>query len=120
MKEVGDDSFAAFVKQPHLTVLIFGAPWCGPCRKMKALATESLEKRDYGSSVEFGYFDTDKSPETPAHLHVSSIPTVMLYIGGIRQNVSVGFHTETEYVEMIEAALASPVTPESRAKDAGQ
>jgi len=86
---VSDDSFEKDVLQSQQPVLLdFWATWCHPC-KMIAPVLEDLSK-DYAGKVVVAKMDIDANPLTPAKFGVRSIPTLMLFKGGVVEETIVG------------------------------
>ena len=80
--------FDAAVAAAPLAMVDFWADWCGPC-KMLSPVIESLADQ-YKGKVLVGKVNVDEQPELAGEFGVMSIPTVMLFKGGVPVSTSVG------------------------------
>lgn len=106
-----DANFGTAVLRNKLPVLVdFWAPWCAPC-KMLTPVLAALEPV-YADRLVIGKLDTDANPKTANAYHVSSIPYLVVFIGGKPVAAVEGAVPRKVLVEMIDKALAAKVTPE--------
>lgn len=50
-------------------LVVFGAPWCGPCKKQ----TTALQE----AKIPFRYVDVEQEPAYAHRFHVRSVPTLI-------------------------------------------
>ena len=73
----------------NLPVLVlFSAPWCGPCRLTNPVVKEIMKQ--YQSKIEVVEISTDDLPEVASDAGVLSIPTIQLYYEGKLMDTIVG------------------------------
>ena len=71
-----------------LTLVLFTAPWCGPCRLTNPVVKETMKQ--YTSKLEVVEINTDDLPEVASNTGVTSIPTIQIYHGGKVRDTIVG------------------------------
>lgn len=82
-------NYDELVKNSDKPVLLdFWAPWCGPCRMLSPVVDELAE--EHSGEVYVGKVNIDEEPELATRFGVMSIPTVMLFKGGVPVSTSVG------------------------------
>mmetsp|Transcript_31658 Transcript_31658/g.57294 ORF Transcript_31658/g.57294 Transcript_31658/m.57294 type:complete len:216 (-) Transcript_31658:137-784(-) len=76
-------------KELTLPVLVlFSAPWCGPCRLTSPVVKEVMKQ--YQSKIEVVEISTDDLPEVASKAGVLSIPTILIYHRGEVMDTIVG------------------------------
>ncbi len=100
VKEINDKNFNEEVINSTKPVVVdFWAPWCGPC-KMLGPVIEDIEK-ELGEKVTFVKLNVDENPVTSQTYSVSSIPTLLVFKGGVIANKLVGFRPKQEIMALI-------------------
>ena len=106
MLEVTDDSFAGDVLAADRPVIVdFWAPWCGPCKAVERVLDE-LEA-EHGDRLAFVKVNIDEHPLRAAELGVLSIPTVILFESGGRQESVVGARPRAHFEKSFAPWLAA-------------
>jgi thioredoxin 1 len=94
--EFTDANWKSEVLESSVPVVVdFWAPWCGPCR-MLAPTIEKLAG-EFQGKVKIGKLNTDENPDTPGGLHISAIPTVVIFQGGQVVDRLVGVNPESKF-----------------------
>ena len=57
-----------------VTLLYFGASWCGPCKSLKTKLAEK-ESKDRMKSLSVIYIDSDKADDIASMYKIKSLPT---------------------------------------------
>lgn len=86
---VTDSSFEQDVLNAEGPVLVdFWAPWCGPCKMIAPVLTQLAEQ--YDGKVTICKVNIDENSETPAKFGIRSIPTLIMFKGGNKEEEAVG------------------------------
>lgn len=109
MKELEDSSFEGEVLGSDLPVLVdFWAPWCGPCLAMTPIL-EDLSAV-YKGRVDVVKVNVDKNPEASATYSISSIPTLIIFKGGVEVYRMVGARSKAAMCGSIDGVLQRDAT----------
>ncbi len=102
---VHDATFAERVERaPGLTLVDFGAAWCGPCRVI-APVVEQLAA-EYAPRLTALAMDVDDNPVTAARFNIRSMPTLLFFRDGQVVERVVGAVPRAVLQARVEARLA--------------
>ena len=102
---VTDATFDKDVLKSSQPVLVdFWAVWCGPCR-MQDPILEQIAK-EYEGKVKIGKLNVDENPNTAAKYGVMSIPTLLLFKGGVIAKQWIGVQSKEALKAEFEKVLS--------------
>lgn len=78
IKKISENEFDQEIGKGNVLVDFF-ADWCGPCRTQAPVLEEVAKEV---STIKFLKINIDESQETATRLHITSIPTLVLYQDG--------------------------------------
>lgn len=95
-----DKNIDNLIEQGTLTIVKYGATWCGPCKMIAPILEELADT--YGS-VTFVDVDIDdeESSDSTAKNEVTMVPTVIFYKNGKEVDRFVGFKPKEEFEALI-------------------
>jgi len=101
---VSDETFEAQVLKAGQPVLVdFWAEWCGPC-KMIAPILDQLAV-EYEGRLQIAKVDVEGSQSTAMKYGIRSIPTLMLFKGGVVEAQHVGMLSREQLQKLLDAKL---------------
>jgi thioredoxin 1 len=100
-KAVSDATFETEVLQAEGPVLV---DWCGPC-KMIAPVLEEIGKEHEGK-LTITKLNVDENPDVARRYGVLSIPTLVLFVGGVEKQRVVGFSSKRDLVAQLSEFVA--------------
>ena len=74
--ELSQSNFDETISNNDIVIIVFCAPWCGPCLQFAATFKEASEKID---GVTFAKVNTEEEQALGAHFRIRSIPTLMIF-----------------------------------------
>jgi thioredoxin 1 len=105
LMQVTDINFDAEVIEAEGAVLVdFWAPWCGPCRVVGPVLEEIASER---SDVRIVKLDIDENPQTAARFQVLSIPTMILFRGGVAVKTVIGAYPKKRLEQELDPVLTA-------------
>lgn len=104
-KAVTNATFETEVLLSDGPVLVdFWAEWCGPC-KMIAPVLEEIASEHEGK-LTIAKLNVDENPDVARRYGVLSIPTLVLFVGGVEKQRVVGFSSKRDLLTQLSEFVA--------------
>jgi thioredoxin 1 len=102
--QVTDDTFDTKVLKSSRPVLVdFWAEWCGPCKAIAPILEQiSVEFQD---RLDVAKVDVEASQTTAMKYGIRSIPTLILFKGGVVEAQQVGLVSKEQLQKLLDAKL---------------
>ena len=99
-----DDSFQNEVLESTEPVLVdYWAEWCGPCKMIAPILTESAA--EYQGKIKVAKLNIDENPQTPPKYGIRGIPTLMLFKDGNVEATKVGALSKSQLTAFIDTNI---------------
>jgi thioredoxin 1 len=78
--ELADATLRSAIEENDTVIIDWWADWCGPCKAFAPTFAAAAEKNP---DIVFGKIDTEANQELAASAGIMSIPTLMIFRGGV-------------------------------------
>ena len=79
-REISLENLSAVIAENDIVLLDFWAAWCGPCRHFAPVFEAASEQN---TDIAFGKVDTEAQQQLAGAFGITSIPTLVVFRGGI-------------------------------------
>jgi thioredoxin 1 len=99
---ISPDNWQSEVVESDVPVLVdFWAEWCGPCKAIAPILDELAG--EVGGKIKIAKVDVDQNQQIAGQFSIRSIPTLLIFKGGVVEEQMVG--------ALNKAALTEKITP---------
>jgi thioredoxin 1 len=104
-QEITENNFEQEILKTSQPVLLeFGAPWCGPCKRMEPLL-EQMVSGPWAGKMRIAKLNVDECANLVTRHHVMSVPTLILFVMGKPVAQVTGLQPREKLVEKFENFL---------------
>jgi thioredoxin 1 len=104
IKHITNENFESDVLKSEEPVLMdFWAEWCGPCKMLAPILDQIAE--EYKGRVQIAKLDVEESQSIAMKFGVRSIPTLILFKGGVVEAQHVGMLSKEQLTKLLDEKL---------------
>lgn len=97
--ELGEAGFDAAVES-GVSLVDFGATWCGPCKMLAALLEKQIAPR-LSEDVKLFKVDVGAEPALAARLEIQSVPVLLIYRDGMLMTRLEGMQKPDDVIDAV-------------------
>ncbi|WP_185870816.1 thioredoxin [Blattabacterium cuenoti] len=104
LQEINDETFDKVISESDKPVLIdFWAPWCAPCRALSVILEEI--SKEFQNKVSVFKLNVDNNPKISSKYGIRSIPTMIFFKDGEKQDIHIGISSKEEIIKKLTALV---------------
>ncbi|HJP37522.1 MAG: thioredoxin [Gammaproteobacteria bacterium] len=104
IEHITSENFESKVlKSQELILIDFWAEWCGPCKTLAPILDQIAD--EYKGRVQIAKLDVEKSQDIAMQFGVRSIPTLILFKGGVVEAQHVGMLSKEQLTKLLDEKL---------------
>jgi len=89
LKPLNDENFHDEVRESQdPIVILFSGSWCQPCQRFKPVLEQMAERM--AGDIKFMIADLDENERTAQDLNIRSVPSLVMFEGGMVRDVTTG------------------------------
>jgi thioredoxin 1 len=101
---ITSDNFDSEVLQSEQPVLMdFWAEWCGPCKAIAPILDQIAD--EYKGRLQIAKLDVEENQAIAMKYGVRSIPTLMLFKGGVVEAQHIGMLSKEQLIRLLDDKL---------------
>ena len=97
LRNLSMDQYKGITSGKKLMIVIFGATWCGPCKKVNPIIEKLCEKY----KIKLIHIDVDDNKDLAKAMTAIEIPMVIFYKNGKALMTHLGENSEAGFEKMI-------------------
>lgn len=109
--QLNSHSFDHFITQQPISVLYFGAHWCGPCRRFSEDYANISDAYACVQDIAFAYVDVDDEPEWIKKFSIRMVPAVVIIKDNVIIYADTGVLPHAVFLDLIRQAQDCDVKP---------
>jgi thioredoxin 1 len=104
IKHITSENFESEVLKSEESILMdFWAEWCGPCKMLAPILDQIAD--EYKGRVQIAKLDVEASQNIAMQFGVRSIPTLILFKGGVVEAQRVGMLSKEQLIKLLDEKL---------------
>jgi len=101
--KVTNENVNEILQNQKITVLVFSAPWCGPCKVLSPIIDELAEDNVNNSDLKIGKINVDENVEISKEYGIRGIPSILFFKDGVHVSGITGLKTKLELQNKIDS-----------------
>lgn len=100
LPQLTKSTYEDFTRRNRVAIVDFWAEWCGPCQIMGPMLDSLAE--EMAGDVAFAGVEVDAETELSESQSIMSIPTLIIYVGGIEADRIIGMRSKSALRDIID------------------